>query len=157
MFERENWAPAVLLPKHPALWHFFSKKTTKSECHWDLRLAPVCKRLSWWLPTDLTHIAQNLHQFAQMPFYKKLGPFYKKLNCETMVTDHRPVRTIMHLTTTYKALKRHNLINLACSFIADCAHSLQELFNFMKMRTFYKKTTAFYKKLPLFIKNYRFL
>ena len=36
-------------------------------------------------------------------FYKKLGPFYKKLNCETMVTDHRPVRTIMHPTTTYKA------------------------------------------------------
>ena len=40
-------------------------------------------------------------------FYKKLGPFYKKLNCETMVTDHRPERTTMHLGTTYKALKRH--------------------------------------------------
>ena len=40
-------------------------------------------------------------------FYKKLGPFYKKLNCETMVTDHRPVRTTMHLTSTNKALKRH--------------------------------------------------
>ena len=40
-------------------------------------------------------------------FYKKLGPFYKKLNCETMVTDHRPERTTMHLRTTYKALKRH--------------------------------------------------
>ena len=39
-------------------------------------------------------------------FYKKLGPIYKKLNCETMVTDHRPVRTIMHLTSAYKALKR---------------------------------------------------
>ena len=39
-------------------------------------------------------------------FYKKLGPFYKKLNCETMVTDHSPVWTIVHLTTTYKALKR---------------------------------------------------
>ena len=40
-------------------------------------------------------------------FYKNLGPFYKKLNCETMVTDHRPERTTMHLRTTYKALKRH--------------------------------------------------
>ena len=40
-------------------------------------------------------------------FYKKLGPFYKKINCETMVTDHSPVWTIVHLTTTYKALKRH--------------------------------------------------
>ena len=39
-------------------------------------------------------------------FYKKLGPFYKK-QCETMVTDHRPERTTMHLRTTYKALKRH--------------------------------------------------
>ena len=88
-------------------------------------------------------------------FYKKLGPFYKKINCETMVTDHRPERTTMHLRTTYNALKRHlsactlqNLIDLACSFSEDCAHSLQELFNFIKMRNFYKK------KLPLFIKNY---
>ena len=71
-----------------------------------------------------------------------------------MVTDHRPVRTIMHLATTYKALKIHssactlqNLIHLACSCSADCAHSHRELFNFMKMRTFYKK-------LPIFIKNY---
>ena len=40
-------------------------------------------------------------------FYKKLGPIYKKLNCETMVTDHRPERTTMHLRTTYNALKRH--------------------------------------------------
>ena len=71
-----------------------------------------------------------------------------------MVTDHRPVRAIMHLATTYKALKIHlsactlqNLILLAYSFRADCAHLLRELFNFMKMRTFYKK-------LPLFIKYY---
>ena len=60
----------------------------------------------------------------------------------------------MHLTTTYKALKIHlsactlkNLILSAYSLSVDCAHSLRELFNFMKMRTFYKK-------LPLFIKNY---
>ena len=57
----------------------------------------------------------------------------------------------MHLTTTYKALKIHssactlqNLILLTYSFRADCAHLLRELFNFMKMRTFYKKLPLFF-------------
>ena len=46
---------------------------------------------------------------TQTKFYKKkLVPFQKELLCETLVTDHRSERPIMHITTKYKALNRHS-------------------------------------------------
>ena len=63
----------------------------------------------YYLLFQYNHTWKKLLYFIKKtpPFYKKTPPFYKKLYCETMVTDHRPVRTIMHLATTYKALKIH--------------------------------------------------
>ena len=87
-------------------------------------------------------------------FYRKLGPFYRKLNFDNL---YRPksqkVRKCSNTTKTKEMYLTSNFYIKSVTYVKTTPVA-ETIVKFCEIAHFSLKTTSFYEKLPLFTENY---
>ena len=86
-------------------------------------------------------------------FYKKLGPFYKKLRCDKFGNWSISTKNALNNQIQSSIKIDMYIVRNCCLPIANLETNLLKPVFYLQKMTNFVKTRTFYKKLPLFIKN----